>query len=144
IFFVNISQVFSQQNLIGKRFKGSVSYYDSKFVGRRTASGEVLQKGGLTCAHKTLPFGTMLEVENPKNGKKTIVRVNDRGPFTKSRILDLSYAAAVEIDLISYGVLSLNLKVIGTNKHIDDQYKVPDQISVVKDTLSDTSAIIKN
>ena len=72
--------------------------------GKRTASGEVFRSDGLTAAHKTLPFGTKLEVTNPKNGKRVTVRVNDRGPFVKGRELDLSAKAAEELGVQNKGV----------------------------------------
>ncbi len=88
------------------------SYYGKKFHGRQTANGEVFDMNKFTCAHKTLPFGTILRVTNEDNGKSVVVRVNDRGPFVKGRQLDLSYAAAKEIDLIPAGVKKLKIEVI--------------------------------
>jgi rare lipoprotein A len=79
---------------------GTASWYA---LTSRTASGEMMNPAKLTAAHKTLPFGTTLKVTNPKNGKSVIVRINDRGPFTKGRALDLSKAAAQKIGLISRG-----------------------------------------
>jgi len=84
--------------------KGKASFYAKKFHGRRTASGERLHLDSLTCAHRNYPFGTMLQVYNPANGKKVIVRVTDRGPFIKGRIIDLSWRAARELDIIAKGV----------------------------------------
>jgi rare lipoprotein A len=83
--------------------KGMASWYGLKFHGRRTASGERFDMNELTAAHPSLPFGTLLEVRNARNGKSVIVRVNDRGPFSKSRILDLSFGAAREIGLVLSG-----------------------------------------
>lgn len=88
------------------------SYYGKKFHGRQTANGEVFDMNKFTCAHKTLAFGTILRVTNEDNGKSVVVRVNDRGPFVKGRQLDLSYAAAKEIDLIPAGVKKLMIEVI--------------------------------
>lgn len=68
-----------------------------------TANGERMNPAKLTAAHKSLPFGTMLKVTNPKNGKSVVVRINDRGPFIKGRVLDLSKAAAQKIGIISRG-----------------------------------------
>ncbi len=84
--------------------KGKASYYANKFIGRPTASGERLHKDSLTCAHRTYPFGTLLRVTNPANGKQVIVRVTDRGPFVKGRIVDLSPRAARELGIISKGI----------------------------------------
>lgn len=87
------------------------TYYGKRFHGRRTASGDVYDMNAFTCAHKTLPFGTILKVENPKNGKSVIVKVNDRGPFTRGRHLDLSYAAARELDMLLAGVIPTEVTI---------------------------------
>ncbi len=89
---------------------GKASYYAHKFHGRKTSSGEVYHKDSLTCAHRTLPFGTKLEVTNPKNNKTIVVTVNDRGPFIKNRVIDLSYAAAKELDIIRQGIAFIEIK----------------------------------
>jgi len=83
------------------KLTGTADYYADKFHGRKTASGQIHDKTKFTAAHRTLPFGTKLKIVNRSNGKSCIVVVNDRGPFTKSRLIDLSYAAAKEIELIS-------------------------------------------
>ena len=83
---------------------GRASYYAKHFSGKRTASGERLHHDSLTCAHRTYPFGTMLKVTNPANGKEVIVRVTDRGPYVKGRIIDLSVRAARELGIISQGI----------------------------------------
>lgn len=83
--------------------RGNASYYADKFHGRRTASGEIYDKDSMTCAHLKYPFGTMLKVRNPLNDRSVIVRVTDRGPYTKNRILDLSRAAARELDILQAG-----------------------------------------
>ena len=83
--------------------RGNASYYADKFHGRRTASGEVYNKDSMTCAHLNFPFGTILKVRNPKNGRTVYVRVTDRGPYIKHRIVDLSKAAARELDIIRTG-----------------------------------------
>ena len=88
------------------------SYYGSKFHGRQTSNGEIFDMYKLTCAHKTLPFNTRLKVTNEDNGKYVIVRVNDRGPFIHGRDLDLSYAAAREIDLIAEGVKKVKVEIL--------------------------------
>lgn len=86
---------------VGTSFKGQASFYGPGFDGKKTASGEIFDQNALTCAHKTLPFGTKLNVEY--KGKSVIVRVNDRGPYAHGRILDLSTAAAREIGLDKAG-----------------------------------------
>ena len=83
---------------------GKASFYAKKFSGRMTASGERLHHDSLTCAHRTYPFGTQLKVTNPSNGKTVIVRVTDRGPYVKGRIIDLSVRAAKELGIIAQGI----------------------------------------
>jgi rare lipoprotein A len=122
LFFVtlhcNIFTVYSQEVEIGKTFKGSASYYSLRFSGRKTASGERLNNKDFTCAHAYLPFGTMIEVENPLNGKWVVVRVNDRGPFSKQRILDLTFEAAKKIGMIQKGIIKVNAKIVGKNGEV--------------------------
>ena len=84
--------------------EGKASFYAKKFSGRKTASGERLHHDSLTCAHRTYPFGTQLKVTNPANGRTVIVRVTDRGPYVKGRIIDLSVRAARELGIISQGI----------------------------------------
>ena len=90
-------------NAQGQMVRGNASYYADKFHGKRTASGEIYNKDSMTCAHLKYPFGTMLKVRNPINGKTVTVRVTDRGPYVKHRIIDLSRAAARELDIIQSG-----------------------------------------
>ncbi len=101
---------------VGQVFKGKSSFYASKFHGRKTASGEIYNMFDLTAAHRTLPFGTILEVENLSNGKKVRVRVNDRGPFKADRILDLSLQAARELDFIKQGTTTVKATIIELGK----------------------------
>jgi len=89
---------------------GKASYYGDEFHGRKTASGEIFNKWDYTCAHKTLPFGSKVKVTNLKNNKSVIVKINDRGPFVKGRIIDLSYAAAKKIGMIRYGVVKVKIE----------------------------------
>jgi len=91
---------------------GVASYYGERFHSSRTASGEIFNKWDYTCAHKRLPFGTKLKVTNLKNRKSVIVRVNDRGPFVKGRIIDLSYAAAEKIGMIGAGTEKVKIEVV--------------------------------
>ena len=88
------------------------TYYSKRFHGRKTASGERYDHYALTCAHKTLPFQTQLLVTNPKTGQSVTVKVNDRGPFTRGRDLDLSYAAAKELGMLAAGVIPVEVKII--------------------------------
>lgn len=88
------------------------TYYSRRFHGRRTSNGERYDRLALTCAHKTLPFNTLIKVTNPKNNKSVVVRVNDRGPFKKNRKLDLSFAAAQEIDMVQAGVMRVIMEIL--------------------------------
>lgn len=92
---------------------GVASWYGEPFHGRTTASGEVYDMNRLTCAHRTLPFGTRLHVRNLENGRTVVVRVNDRGPFVNDRIVDLSRRAAQELELIGPGTARVRITVVG-------------------------------
>ncbi len=89
--------------------KGYASYYAHKFHGRKTANGETYDMYGLSAAHKTLPFNTVLEVVNLNNNKSVVVRINDRGPFIKGRDIDLSLGAARKLDMIVDGVVPVKM-----------------------------------
>ncbi|QYJ06401.1 septal ring lytic transglycosylase RlpA family protein [Qipengyuania flava] len=91
---------------------GVASYYGRRFHGRRTASGERFDMHAMTAAHKTLPFGTLVEVTNPRNGRSVTVRINDRGPFTPGRTIDLSRAAATQIGLVQRGHGTVELALV--------------------------------
>lgn len=91
---------------------GIASWYGGIFHGRKTANGETYDTFALTAAHRSLPFGTVLEVTNLKNNRKVRVRVNDRGPFVDSRVIDLSYAAARELDMILDGTASVHMTAL--------------------------------
>jgi rare lipoprotein A len=91
--------------------EGVASYYNDNLEGRKTASGELYHKTGFTAAHKTMPFGTLLLVTRIDNGKSVVVRVNDRGPHSATRVIDLSKAAAEKIDLIKAGVSRVRIEV---------------------------------
>ena len=109
----------SSESLVNKlefSQEGIVSYYHAKFHGRKTASGEKYDKAAYTAAHRSLPYNTLIEIENPINGKAVTVRINARGPFGKrARILDISQAAAKELDIIKSGIAKLSFKVVGSN-----------------------------
>ena len=93
--------------------QGPGTWYGPKFHGRKTASGEKYNQNDLTAAHKTLPFGTLVEVTNPANNKTVVVRINDRGPFGYGAIIDLSRAAAKEINLLS--TIPVSIKTVANN-----------------------------
>lgn len=94
--------------------RGMASYYAASLVGNRTASGEALTKAGLTAAHKSLPFGTIVRVTAQWNGRSVDVRINDRGPYAHGRVIDLSYAAAQQLGMVSKGVGEVTLEVISS------------------------------
>ncbi len=95
------------------RQTGIASYYAKKFNGRRTASGERYSGRKLTAAHRTLPFGTLVRVTDAKTGKWLVVRINDRGPFNRKRIIDLSYEAARQLGLTKgAGLLKVRIRVV--------------------------------
>lgn len=93
---------------------GRASWYGGKFHGRKTASGERFDMNSLTAAHPSLPFNTYLRVTNKTNGKSVVVKVNDRGPFHGNRVLDLSYAAAKKIGLVSRGIANVTVERVGS------------------------------
>ncbi len=91
---------------------GMASFYAAKFQGRRTASGETFNNSAMTAAHRSLPFGTQVKVTNVRNGRSVVVRINDRGPYAKGRIIDLSKAAAKKIGVSRSGVARVKLEVL--------------------------------
>ena len=105
--------------------EGLASYYAEPYHGRRTASGEIFDTyKGMTAAHRTLPFNTVVRVTNTTNGKNVDVRINDRGPFVDGRVIDLSVLAARKIDLVGAGVVPVRLKVIKTGSAADGRWTV--------------------
>jgi rare lipoprotein A len=92
--------------------RGMASWYGGKFHGRQTASGEKYNQNDYTAAHKTLPFGTVVAVKNLKNGRDVIVQITDRGPFVAGRIIDVSKAAAIDLDMIGSGVAPVDVYVL--------------------------------
>lgn len=94
-------------SLHAQQQRGKASYYSKRSTGARTSSGERLNNDSLVCAHRSFPFGTLLKVTNISNKKWVIVRVIDRGPFVRGRVIDLSYAAAKAIGMLSQGIASV-------------------------------------
>lgn len=139
---------------VGHFFKGIASFYAGKFHGRKTASGEIYDQNRLTCAHRTLPFGTKLIVRNLDNGSECEVEVNDRGPFVKRRVVDLSKAAAKKLGItglahvvctsgerVAKGVASGGTKVAkGVVKGVDKIVSDDDEKFVASLEKSHTSA----
>ena len=102
-----------------KTIKGISSFYAEDFHGKLTANGEVYDMYGLTAAHKTMPLNTICRVTNLENNKSLILRINDRGPYIKGRILDCSYSAAKKLDFINQGTTKVKIEVIEWG---DDKY----------------------
>ena len=92
--------------------RGTASWYGRKFHGRKTASGERYDMHEMTAAHRSLPFGTVVQVVRADTGDAVVVRINDRGPFVDGRIIDLSYAAAVAIDMVRDGLARVELYLL--------------------------------
>jgi rare lipoprotein A len=91
---------------------GEASYYGKELAGNRTASGERFNPAALTAAHRTLPLGSKIRVTNKGNGRSVVVRINDRGPFTKHRLIDVSYAAAQRIQMVQAGTARVRLELL--------------------------------
>lgn len=106
---------------IGSTETGLASWYGHPYHGRRAANGEIYDMEKLTAAHRTLPFETWVRVRNLANDRSVDVRIQDRGPFVKGRVIDLSHAAAREIELIGPGVAKVRLTIIAPPKGIDRQ-----------------------
>lgn len=100
----------------GYREKGVASWYGEPFHGRKTASGEVYDMNQISAAHKTLPLHTWVEVKNLENNKKLVLRINDRGPFVKGRVIDLSRRAAEEMGMLNAGVAKVSVRAISGKK----------------------------
>ncbi len=103
-------------NLNSTKEKGIASYYGKRATGRMTSSGERLHHDSLTCAHKRHPFGTLLRVYNPHNKRVVVVKVNDRGPFGRGRIIDLSWSAARELGILRRGIAPVEVTVFDPNR----------------------------
>ena len=109
--------------LLAQKQKGKATYYSKKATGARTASGERLHHDSMTCAHRTYPFGTLLKVTNPSNKQEVIVKVTDRGPFTRGRIIDLSWGAAKELGILADGVAMVTVERVDSADIIKVPYR---------------------
>jgi rare lipoprotein A len=96
----------------GQLQRGHAAYYAQRFHGRKTASGERFDVNKLTAAHRKLPFGTRVKVTNLKNGRSVVVRINDRGPYARGGLIDLSPAAARQLDMIKDGTVPVTVEVL--------------------------------
>lgn len=108
---------------IGIKDRGVASWYGKEFHGRVAANGEVFDMTALTAAHRKLPLGSLVRVINLANGKQVHVRINDRGPYVIGRMLDLSYAAAVELGMVDVGTTVVHLEVIGEHRPVSSVVK---------------------
>ena len=93
---------------------GVASYYGEKFHGKKTANGETFNMYKLTAAHRVLPLGTVVRVTHLENGRWVVVKVNDRGPFVEGRVLDLSFAAALELEMVEQGTAKVMIEIVET------------------------------
>lgn len=109
---------------VGQVMKGVSSWYGPNFHGKRTSNGEVYNMHARTAAHKTWPMDTMVKVSNLQNGKSTIVRINDRGPFVRGRIIDCSYTAGKEIGLDRMGIAKVSIQVVGFAGKVQSAEKI--------------------
>jgi rare lipoprotein A len=103
--------------------KGVCSWYGPDFHGKPTSSGELYDQFGYTAAHRLLPFNTQIRVKNTSNNKEILVRINDRGPFLKDRILDLSYSGAKELGILGPGTALIELEALGVLEEIEENGK---------------------
>lgn len=110
--FRQVAPASPANGLLASASIGQASWYGPGFYGNRTANGEVFRPGTLTAAHRTLRFGTRVRVTNLNNGRSTVVRINDRGPFHGGRIIDLAEGAAQELGVTASGVAQVKLEVV--------------------------------
>ncbi len=119
---------------VGDIFHGNASWYGPDFHGKSTSNGETYNMYDMTAAHKTLPMNTIVKVTNKNNGKSTVVRINDRGPFVETRIIDLSNTAARNIDMIGVGTAPVKVEILGF--HSREKRDIP-LLKDLKDTPQD-------
>ncbi len=110
--FADKSKIDDKKIISGTVFYGKASYYSDAFHGKITANGEIFDMTKLTAAHRSLPFGTLLQVRNMTNNRTVIVRINDRGPFKENRVIDLSKAAAEALDMIHDGIIDVEITIL--------------------------------
>ncbi len=120
--------------------RGKATFYSKRASGARTANGERLHHDSMTCAHRSYPFGTLLRVTNTMNGKEVVVRVNDRGPFIKGRIIDLSWGAAKAIGMLTAGVAPVLVEELDETE-IPYKTKHPGEIPKLELDLADIAPI---
>ncbi|MBU3933665.1 MAG: septal ring lytic transglycosylase RlpA family protein [Candidatus Omnitrophica bacterium] len=123
VLLIYIVAIFLALNLIGiltDRYAqvGVASWYGEEFRGKKTANGEIYDPDKLTAAHRSLPFGTVVKVTDMSNNRQVIVRINDRGPYKRGRIIDLSQAAARELGMVKKGLAKVKIKVMPRGKTV--------------------------
>lgn len=111
-FNLDLSKIVKREPKPVQTITGIASYYGGRWIGRKTANGEIYRKADLTAAHKTLPFNTMVRVTNQRNKKSVVLRINNRGPYIKGRILDVSVAAARELQMETSGLAKVTIEVL--------------------------------
>jgi len=116
---------------VNDQFRGIASWYGPNFNAKPTSNGEIYNMYAQTAAHKTLPMNTMVRVHNLDNGKSTVVRINDRGPFVAGRIIDLSNKAAHDIDMVKKGTAKVSITVVGFNGKIAKTYEEKQETATV-------------
>lgn len=121
-YYINQKRLWAENTYPERQYFGLASWYGHQFHGKKTANGETYNMHAPTAAHKTLPMNSLVEVTNLNNGKRTIVRINDRGPFVDKRIIDLSLGAARAIDMVGEGIVPVRVLVFlwgdGSFKHL--------------------------
>jgi rare lipoprotein A len=121
--------VVNLQAQVGEKFYGRASYYADKFHGRSTSSGEIYDRAEYTAAHRDLPFNTIVEVINTTNNRTAVVKINDRGPFAYNRMLDLSFAAAKDLELLGPGEAEIEMRILSMDK---SEYSIPSFYAGIK------------
>lgn len=127
---------FSAEN--GKVKTGTASWYGTKYHGRKSSNGEVYNKNKMTAAHPSLPFGTEVKVTNLANNESVVVRITDRGPFGKNRMIDLSEAAARKLDMIRTGTAQVSMEILSK-----PESEVPPMVATADSVISDVYFVIQ-
>jgi rare lipoprotein A len=122
IFIINMF-LFASFIIFSYEEEGTASWYGPDFHGKKTANGETFNTYTLTAAHRTLPFGSLVKVVSLENDKEIVVRINDRGPFKKNRIIDLSMAAAQELGVLKNGTMNVKLILLEEGQNTYHRYK---------------------
>ncbi len=142
VFIFILSVLFSSFKSFAQNFSqvGEATYYAQYLSGRRTANGDRYHQDSLTCAHRTLPFGTLLKVRNLSNDKEVVVEVTDRGPFSgKDRIVDLSYRAASMLGILGSGTAQVEIKVCDDNYYLSRPLGDPSKFLNLETALNQTN-----